>query len=102
MGTSRKHKFDMLDVLPGFMIAMVIGLGFLIYKNATTPIEAKRYELVYNGETVKCQVEFPHYPDGKMSRWGGTVNLKNCEDGKDYLGATNVQVVKYPECGCGG
>ncbi len=102
MGARRTSEHTIL-LLPIFMVTcFVVMIAALLIKEANTPIEAKRYTLLYNGQTVKCKVQFPHYADGKMSRWSGTVNLTQCEDGKDYLGATNVQVVSYPECGCGG
>jgi len=106
MGTTRRRKrfFVNLDIAMPLTIALVfviLIMGLLI-KYAAMPIEKKWYTLNYQGQVVRCLVEFPHYADGKMSRWSGTVNLKQCEDGKDYLGATNVQVLKYPECGCGG
>jgi hypothetical protein len=103
VGTRREsHDIGIVIFLGMYFTLIVVGIVALVVKEFTTPIEARRYELLYEGQIIKCKVQFPHYADGKMSRWSGTVNLTQCENGKDYLGATNVQVLKYPDCKCGG
>jgi hypothetical protein len=84
----------------GSMIAfLVIMCASSCVRDANTPIEMKRYTLEYQGQELKCLVTFPKFNEGKSEYWTGTVNLYNCADGTEYLGATNIKVLKRPEYG---
>lgn len=101
----RQQKFDHFTALMKFtFIYLAVGVvcvGVMIYKYEVMPLSQKWYTVKYQGEILRCLINFPHYADGKMTRWTGGVNLVECENGKEYLGVTDVEIIKRPDCDCG-
>lgn len=95
--------FLFFDIYVGWLVlALICLLVGCIIADYKTPIEDKRYELSYRGEVIHCRVVLPHQADGKVSHWYGVINLTQCDNGKEYFGVTDVEVLKRPKCGYGG
>lgn len=85
--------FKIIILIWSFIPLMVI---YSIYDRKNNPDDYK-WTLKYDNQIIKCFVEMPNYVDGKMTRWTGNINLKECSNGKSYLGATNIEVILCPK-----
>lgn len=90
-------SFD--QIMTGLIIIILSiffgGVAITSYLDHKHP-ERKRSLVKYKSEIRRCEIEFPHHPDGKMSIWYGTVNLINCDKGHSVAGATNVEILESP------
>jgi len=84
------------------LVALLGALSLIVWIGVSenmTPLSAKRYTLRYQGQTLRCLVELAKTDETKSAKWTGGVNLEQCDNGKEYMGATDVTVLRRPNGG---